>query len=263
MENETLTLCAYHESGRVVFAYLAEYHCTSLTLSDIDPGKGSSMLNGGNDNPIIEKILRGDQLVSFNNVGEAYKIANRLMVMYCAGSCARAFYENNGTISGDVELDIPGQDGIKIDKLQSFMKGCNPAHSDGYVNTVIAGIFQQLAKKEIWKAVKNLAETAIENYDKPLNRYTIEDTLMGSGFKIKRPTFSSGYDVGLSEAPDEKPTKKQEPQPSIATDIDDESPLDIVLKNYFKKIRTDWSDTEAGVAANQVKSFFAKYGNVS
>ncbi len=84
---------------------------------------------------------------------------------------------------------------------------------------------------------------------------------MASGFKIKRANASSGFGVGLSETPDE-PVKEKEVvrESKPVADILDESPLDIVLKNYLRKIRTDWSEEDAATSANQIKSLFAKYG---
>jgi hypothetical protein len=267
MAKEIVNLCAYHESGRVVFAYLADYTCNTMTVSNFDAGKGSSILNGGNDNPIIQKLLSGAKPGDFDKPENAYEVAAKLTIMYCAGTCARVFYENDGSVNEETELDFPGQDTIPIEQLQKFMKSYNPNHADDYVSRIIAGIFTRIAKPDIWKSISKLAQEAAENFDTPMTRYTIEDTLMASGFKIKRQSASSGFNVGLSETPDEpvkeKEVVKQEvvkQSKPVAEEID-ESPLDIVLKNFFRKIRTDWTEEEAAGAANQVKNIFAKYGN--
>jgi hypothetical protein len=259
MNKEILMRCAYHEGGRVVFAYLADYFCNKIELSDLDAGQGTSMLNGGEDNPIIQKLLSGERPGYFDSAKDAYEVAAKLTIIFSAGTCARVFYENGGKVTEETDLEFPGQDSINIEKLQKFMKECNAAHPDNYVNKIIAGVFERLAKPDIWKAIKNLAEAAVENYDKPLNRYTIEDTLMGSGFKIKRSAVSSGFDIGVSETPDE-PVEKIEIMKSKLPEAEDESPLDIVLKNYVRKIRSDWNEEELTLATNQFKNIFAKYG---
>ena len=261
MDKEILTQCAYHESGRIVFAYLADYSCNSMAISNIDAGKGNSILNGGNDNPIIQKLINGEKPLGLEKPEAAYEVAVKLTVIYCAGTCARVFYENGGKVNEDTDLDFPGQDSIRIEQLQKFMREYNAAYSEDYISRIIAGIFQRLAKPEIWKSISKLAVEAVENFDKPMTRFMIEDTLMASGFKIKRINASSGFGVGLSETPDE-PVKEKEVvrESKPVADILDESPLDIVLKNYLRKIRTDWSEEDAATSANQIKSLFAKYG---
>ncbi len=259
MNKEILNRCAYHEGGRVVFAYLADYFCTKIELSNLDAGNGTSILNGVEDNSIIQKLFSGERPGYFDDPKDAYDVAAKLTIIYSAGTCSRVFYENGGKVNENTDLEFPGQDSINIEKLQKFMKQCNSAHPDNYVNRIIAGVFDRIAKPDIWKAIKNLAEAAVENYDKPLSRYTIEDTLMGSGFKIKKPAVSSGYDIGLSESPDE-PVEKIEIVKNKLPEVEDESPLDIVLKNYVRKIRSDWNEEELKLATNQFKNIFAKYG---
>ena len=257
MNREILHSCAYHESGRVVFAYLTDYFCTNIKITDLDSGKGSSTLNGGKDNPLIQKLLNGDRPGAFEDAKEGYAVAAKLTILFSAGTCTRVFYENDGSVNEETDLEFPGQDSVYIEMLQKFMKECNSTHPDDYMSRIIAGIFERIAKPDIWKAIKSLAEASVESYDKPLSRYTIEDTLMGSGFKINRSTVSSGANVGITETPD-KPVGKPEVK-NRPSEFEDESPLDIVLKNYLYKIRSDWNADDIDTATSHLKNIFRKY----
>ena len=108
---EPIELCAWHESGRVVYAYKNGFTCDAIELSETDPGSGKSKLNGGEDTPYINAILSGKtQAIVLEDPIKAVDIAKKLMKVYCAGSCAKIYVENGKKLDSQTEIDIPGQD---------------------------------------------------------------------------------------------------------------------------------------------------------
>lgn len=199
MEKNILTLCAYHESGRVVFAYLNGFFCDGIELSIADPGRGKSKLNGGQDTALIQQILTGNHLSTApENQNKAVGVALRLMDVYCAGTCARIFFEQDGNIPSDVELDVPVQDDKPITAIRKFLTALNPAHDPAFPSKKMADILQKLKDPSVWKPINLLATAAINNFEKPLNRFEIEDSLMAGGLKVKRAA-PSGFSVGLTD----------------------------------------------------------------
>jgi hypothetical protein len=265
MKKSELERCAYHESGRIVFAYLAGYTCNSLAISSQDSGNGNSVLNGGSDNAFIQKILNNQPAQNFGPPQKAYAVAAKLALIYCAGSCARVFFENDGSVNEETEIDFPGQDTTPIEQIQRFMMQCNSNHPQNYIGQVIAHIFQRLAQVDIWKSVSMLAQQALSEHDKPLTRYKIEDTLMGSGLKLEHVNNTTGFQIDISETNDkpanETPIKQDAVKSSPLADIVDESPLDIVLKNYLQKLKPDLNGESIATVATHLKTIFQKYAD--
>ncbi len=258
MANEILQLCAYHESGRVVFAYRAGFFCDGLELSATDYGRGKSVLDGGSDTPLIQQVLSGNHLlVAPESRTRAIEVAQHLMEVYCAGSCTRAYFEQLAEPGSELEIDVPAVDEKAIMAVQKFLTGMNPGHDPSFPSKCMTRILQKLQDHETWKAVQSLAQAAINNDEKPLTRFEIEDTLMAGGMKIKR-TAAPGFNVGLGDAlrksagvvMDEEPRKPAGPL----------STTDILLSDFFRNIRTDWTEDEAQAAVKHVKEVMTKYG---
>jgi len=257
MKNDILTLCAYHESGRVVFAYRAGFHCDGIELSAVDPGKGKSRLNGGADTALIQQILGGNHpVISPENRNKAIEVAQNLMDVYCAGTCTRIYLEEEGNIGELVELDVPVQDEKPIGAIQKFLTEINPGHDPAFPSKRMAVIFKKLRAPEVWKAIQSLASTAVTNGEKLLGRFEIEDALMAGGLRVQRAA-SPGFSVGLTEAGKKK--EGPETRASKTIEFESESPADILLKDFFRKVRKDWGEEEVAAATQHVKDIIRKY----
>ncbi len=256
MNEEVLKLCAYHESGRIFFAYQCAYGCESVTLSDSDSGKGNSKLNGYNDLEFIQAIFSGkEQTIIKENSNKAIAVAKNLMKIYCAGSCAENFFENDKSTSGINELEIPGQDAGYIDKLQKFLKQQLPTHSDEYPSQIIMQIFDDLKKPDVWKPIEILAERILKTEEKSLNRFYIEDALMMAGFKITKQMIKQG--VSVQEEETSKP--KAEETVTLKPEQADRTLIDKALKDFLQLVKKDWSADELDASINYLKLIFKKF----
>lgn len=256
MENENI-LTAYHESGRVVFAYLNGYSCNSMEL----PGTGnnaSSKLNAGKDIQMVQGILNGNaSALSADNIEQAKPVAEKLMTIYCAGTCAKIFYENNLQVPAELQMDISGSDLVNIEKIQAFLKKTTVDHPDHFPSQTIVSIFKKLKDDQTWKAIELLATKVLEQEDYKLSRFYIEDTLMHAGMSIQRPPTRSGYSVGLKEDNSPAPVAQQNTSPF---ELQETSPLDIVVKDFLKKIKSDWREDDLNAAVAYLHNLYKKYG---
>lgn len=258
MENETIQLSAYHEGGRVVFTYLNGYSCDSMEIPGSDSGAGTK-LNAGNDLTIIQAVIKGDPLSLPSDKREyGIEVAKKLMNIYCAGTCAEIFVQNNYTIPDELEMEIPGQDLNVIEKTQTFLKKAIVDHSDNYPAQTIGAVFKKFKEPEIWKAIELLAAKISLQENKSLTRFYIEDTLMMAGIKVQKQTTKSGFSLGLHEDKSVKPAPQETKSPAF--DFMNLTPLDVMLRDFLKKIKKDWKDGEVEAATAYLRDLYKKYG---
>lgn len=253
---EILKLCAYHESGRIVFAYQCTYGCESVELSSSDSGKGNSKLNGYNDLEFIQAIFSGKpQTIITENTTKAIAVAKNLMKIYCAGSCAENYFENSLSAENINEMEIPGQDAKHIEQLQNFLTQQVPNHPEDYPSQIILQIFNELKKSDVWKPIEILAERILKTEEKSLNRFYIEDALMMAGFKINKQIIKQGISIQEDEAKPAKHEAISEVQPEQA----DGQMLDKVLKDFLGLVKKDWTSDELEASIKYLKMIFKKF----
>ena len=257
MEKETIQLCAYHEAARVVFAYQCGYICHGIELSAVDAGAGTSKLHGQQDMELVQALI-AKQAISANNETRAIEVAKNLMKIYCAGTCAAVYYEQDMVIDSDTEIEIPHQDVRYIQVIQNFLQQHIPHHSPDYPSHIMAGIIAELRNADIWRAIDGLAKVAIENAPKALNRFQIEDTLMVARFDIKRqPTGSGNAGIGLSDS--DADSGETDEERKKRNSFNDEPVIDILLKDFLVKIKKDLTDDELKLSIVYLKGLFKKY----
>jgi len=254
MDKENVELCAYHESGRVVYAYRQGYYCESIELSENDPGAGISKLNGGVNNETIQLILNNKtHTPSFVISNKAIEVAKKLMKIYCAGACAKIYKKNDKQISAQTEIDIPGQDMKYIDLIQSFLQQNVQGHPTDYPVQVITQIFHELKEEENWKVIEGLAKSALKPEDKKISRFYIEDALMKAGFKPLRQQNNSGIEMQLKE--DDTPR----PKTTATTDLQqtkEQQLLNDVLRKFLRTIKRELTEEEIDASVNYLTTVF-------
>jgi uncharacterized protein YdhG (YjbR/CyaY superfamily) len=242
-------LNAYQECGRIVFAYKNNFACDSLQLNS------NAKLNGLDKIELIQAILsnNGNNIVFKSPKNEYLKTANQLLEIACAATCSRVFFENEGNINVDIEIDIPANDLKQIETIEKFLKTYDETYSNNLLNNTFVQIFSQLKKEEIWKPIENLVLHVINADELTINRFEIEDALMQAGFTIERKKVNSGFEFNLSEA--ETP-KKQTSEIPLA----EKSELDEALVKFLYTVKTDWQEQEILVAVTYLKKLFSKFG---
>ncbi len=258
MENDNLQLIAYHESGRVVFTYLSGYSCDAMELPGVGSNTGSK-LNAGNDLANVQMVMSvNTSSVTAENVKATIEVAGKLMRIYCAGTCAEAFFQNNGSMPNELAMDMSGQDVVFIEKIQAFLKKVDVNHSEEFPAQSMVSVFKKLQEADIWNAIELLAANILQQESNILTRFQIEDTLMQAGIKVKRQTASQGFVVGIQEDKSKKPAAQDER--SNAFELPEISPLDILVKDFLKKFKSDWKEDELNGAVAYLHGVYKKYG---
>lgn len=257
MHIETIDLCAYHESGRVAYAYQCGYSCESITLSETDPGAGVSKLNAGADGDSIQLILK-DKLPAADTAvpSKAIDIARKLMKIYCAGSCAATFCKEEKQISAQTEIEIPRQDIKYINLIQSFLKNNVPRHPADYPTQVIAQIFRELKQKDNWNVIETLAQTVLNTEGKKIHRFYVEDALMKAGFKPEQRQQASSHQFAVKVQEDETKSEKDDVS---AAQQNGEQLLEKTLKNFLRLIKKPLSEEEIEASVKYLKQVFSQY----
>lgn len=258
MENEN-RLIAGHESARVVFAYLYGYTCDVMEL----PAKGSnsnSKLNAGSDTFLVQAVLSGNpQKLPTENLQHGIEVAGKLMKIYCAGSCADFFLENDAKVPSEPEVNISGHDLAMLEKIQGFLKKAIVDHSDDFPSQTIISIFRKLKAPEVWKAIEMLTLKLLQQEDKRLSRFHIEDTLMQAGIKIQNVTAKSGFSLAVHEDNNSAEPAAQETKVTSfnSTDL---TPLDVMVRDFLRKIKSDWHEEDLHAATVYLHKLYKKYG---
>ncbi len=241
-------LNAYQECGRIVFAYKNNFACDSLQLNS------SAKLNGLDKIELIQAILSNNSNIVFKSSKNEYlKTANQLLEIACAATCSRVFFENEGNINVDIEIDIPANDLKQIETIEKFLKTYDENYSNNLLNNTFVNVFSQLKKDELWKTIENLVLYVINAEELVINRFEIEDTLMKAGFSISSKKVNRGFDLNLSEAE----TTEKENLPHTLTE---KNQLDESLKKFLFTVKNDWQEQEIIVAITYLKKLFSKFG---
>lgn len=256
MLTETIELCAYHESGRIAYAYQCGYTCESMELSEMDSGAGVSKLNAGADGEFIQRILSGKPQASDTAItNKTIDIARKLMRIYCAASCAEIFFKEGKRINAQTEIEIPGQDMKYINIIQSFLKNNVPNHPPDYPSQILTQIFRELKQEDNWSVIETLVQATLKTEEKKINRFYIEDALMKAGFKPERkqPSTLHNFDMKLKE----DDTKRDDIASSKSfADSTEEKLLDNTVKNFLRLIKKELNEEELDASVKYLKQVF-------
>lgn len=248
MENEQLS--AYHESARVVITYINGYAADLVELPA--NAAGGTKLNAGHDLPLVQGIFSGKaNAFAPSEMHLAIQAARKLMAIYCAGSCARIYLENNLSVPQELELSVEGQDMVMLQKIQTFLNNNQVEDADDFATEAIVSVFKQLQQPDVWKAITLLANKLMKA-DASLNRFYIEDTLMMAGIKVAKPSSKAGYKIGVHE--EDEPIAVQE-----AGGAKNFSPLDLQVRHLLQSLKSDWSEEALTEATGQLHNIYKKY----
>ncbi len=258
MENNAFQLSAYHEAGRIVIAYLCGYTCDSMELAGAGSG-GGSKLNSGNDLATVQAVLSANPMaLPAENREHGIEVARKLMTIYCAGTCAETFLENNGNMPEELDMDIPAQDLKYIEKIQNFLAKSIVDQPDDYPAQTMVSVFKKLKDPDVWKAIQMLAAKVLETDSKTLTRFYIEDTLMVAGIRAHRPVTAPAYSIGVHESENAKPAVHEAITSTL--DLMNLTPLDVMLRDFLKKIKKDWQPGELDASMKYLHDVYKKFG---
>ena len=114
-----------------------------------------------------------------------------------------------------------------------------------------------------------LAAKMLEAEDNSVKRFYIEDTLMVAGIRPQRSAATSSgpaFSVGVREDNSPRQAAAATTAAPVAEkktttfDLSNFTPLDIMLRDFLKRIKTDWQGGELDAAVKYLNDIFKKYG---
>ena len=181
-------ICAYHESGHIVFAYLCGYTCLEVQLiNKLTPEGFSSyaMIDYGKDALMASKMIRLNndpsyfQSLSLPEKLEAVEIGQRLSRIYMGGSVATAVFLNNGNPNIPLPIQLDYTDLFRVENIQNITKELSKNAEDDLIEHTLKDVVYSFHSIHIWNAVNELAKRLLDTNH--LEKGDIEECLMPYG----------------------------------------------------------------------------------
>lgn len=252
---ETIELSAYHESGRIVMAYIQGFFCEKSELSSEDIGSGKTIIQGGEQMPLVQAVLQRNSGTLVTPNSEHIAIAYKLLYLFAAGSCSSLFINNDKKLDENLEITFPGGDYAQIDLLMNFLNRHDPNYNEESFQRILTELFNKLERPEYFKAIETLANAFLKTENHTLDRRQIESVLHSQGLKMPVEKKSIGFNVSVSED-----NSKPELRDKNEETEDNSLILDSVLKKFIKTLNPNLDVEEVAGAIEFLKDAFKKLG---
>jgi hypothetical protein len=161
-EKNSLEMLSYHESSRVVLAYLKGYTCKSIHF--LNESMSVALIDYGEDNNIAASLMGSATLEYFTELEwheklHVIEVAGRLAQIFVAGSVGRAVYLNGGNSFINLPLEVDPVDLFKIDYLSTVLHAIDPQYSENFLEDAIRDVLYTMQKPCIWEAVNLLGRS--------------------------------------------------------------------------------------------------------
>src|SRR5688572_21238275 len=159
-------ICAYHESGHILFAYLCGYTCKESQLVDESNQEGFSsfsIIDYGADAYYASRFITTEDLDFFTNLSdeekqEALAVGRKIARIYMGGSTAATVFQKGG----DTNLSIPFQmdftDLERIEFVRSVFEALGADEEDNFMEHNMSDALYTLSNINVWHTITDLAE---------------------------------------------------------------------------------------------------------
>lgn len=181
---------AYHESGHIVMAYLAQFQSDEVALIENEPGSGFTKFDFGDQR--ITLLIAAMQnykqdIFFFNSLDSSLKaVAEKVAFKICGtllgGPVSEALYKSGIAFQGNLPIEMSGPDLLSVESIDMCLSSNLPNHDPNYIVNSLINIVEILQQKETWKAIEHLAKAILSSPNKRLNRQQIENSLQTSGY---------------------------------------------------------------------------------
>lgn len=159
-------VCAYHESGHILFAYLCGYSCkeVQLIMEGNENGFTSyAVIDYGKDSYYASKFIGSDASTEFFNclaLGEklqAIEVGRRLARIFLGGSVAAAVFNNDGNVQIPLPMQIDYVDLLRVEFIHYVIKELSIDKEEGFIEHGLQDALYTLTNVNIWETVVDLA----------------------------------------------------------------------------------------------------------
>jgi hypothetical protein len=181
-------LCAYHESGHILFAYLCGYSCNYVELindKNEDDFTSIAMLDYGKDSPIASLFIGPNaDLDAFNSFNLAQKlecieVGQRIARIFLGGSVAAAVFNNQGDVHIPLPMQIDFTDLLRVEFIQQALKKLSNDNDEEFIEHYLQDALYTLSNINVWNTIVDLASRLLK--DNQLNKNDIEECLEEHG----------------------------------------------------------------------------------
>ena len=193
-------LCAYHESGHILFAYLCGYSCNYVELindKNEDDFTSIAMLDDGKDSHMASLFIgpnaNHDAFNSFNLAEklECVEAGQRIARTFLGGSVTAAVFNNQGDVHIPLPMQIDFTDLLRVEFIQQVLKKLSNDNDEEFIEHYLQDALYTLSNINVWDTIVDLATRLLKNNQ--LNKNDIEECLEEHGIVY------SNVSIDLSE----------------------------------------------------------------
>jgi hypothetical protein len=181
-------ICAYHESGHILFAYLCGYTCTYVELindKNEEDFTSIAIINYGKDEHVASLFVGPhanlDVFKSFDLATrmESVEVGRRIARIFLGGSVAAAVFNNKGDVHIPLPMQIDFTDLLRVEFIQRVLKELSTDTDENFIEHNLQDALYTLGNINVWNTVEDLAKRLMQ-YNQ-LNKNDIEECLEEHG----------------------------------------------------------------------------------
>jgi len=181
-------ICAYHESGHVLFAYLCGYSCLEVQLIEEYNENGFAsyaVIDYAKDAALASKFIGTNTTIEFfkclalGEKLEAVEIGRRLARIFLGGSVAAAVFKNKGNVHIPLPMQIDYLDLLRVEFIHYVIKALSVDQEETFIEHGLQDALYTLSNVNIWETIADLASRLLKT--KRLERNDIEECLEEHG----------------------------------------------------------------------------------
>jgi hypothetical protein len=181
-------ICAYHEAGHILFAYLCGYTCKEVQLIEESNEEGFSsyaMIDYDKDSYLASKFTSADPDIEFfkslalGEKLECIEVGRRLARIYLGGSVAAAVFNNDGNVQIPLPMQIDLTDLVRVEYIHYVIREISMATEDLFIENGLQEALYTLSNINVWNTIADLSQRLLKQNQ--LDKNDIEECLEEHG----------------------------------------------------------------------------------
>lgn len=181
-------ICAHHESGHILFAYLCGYTCKEVQLIEEGNENGFTsyaLIDYSKDAFYASKFTTADNAIDFfkclalGEKLEALEVGRRLARIFLGGSVAAAVYNNQGNVQIPLPMQIDYTDLLQVEFIHYVIRELSIDKEEEFIEHGLQDALYTLSNVNIWDTIVDLANRLLKTNH--LDKNDIEECLEEHG----------------------------------------------------------------------------------
>jgi hypothetical protein len=187
-QSKTCDVCAFHEAGYILFAYLCGYTClyTELINEDNEEGYSSiTLIEYGKDAHRASTLSEGNididyfRTLSLGEKLETIETGRRLSRIFLGGSVAMAVHKNEGNPHIPLPIQIDYIDLVRTEQIHYVLQELCVDKEEDFIENILKDTLYTLSNINLWNTIDDLSQRLIQH--KQLSKNDIEECLEERG----------------------------------------------------------------------------------